>query len=118
VNSISAGTSRGTVEFFQHKLNVLKGHCDAVGRDFDEIVQTWSVSCVAVADTEAEAEQIARKSQFFSEDGAIYGTPEQLVEKFQERAAAGCEHFQLRFADFPSTEGVARFGIEVLPKVR
>jgi alkanesulfonate monooxygenase SsuD/methylene tetrahydromethanopterin reductase-like flavin-dependent oxidoreductase (luciferase family) len=108
----------GTVEYFTHKLNVLKGHCDAVGRNFDEIVQTWSVSCVAIADTEAEAEQIARASKFFSEDGAIYGTPEQLVEKFQERADAGCAHFQLRFADFPGTEGVARFGREVLPHAR
>jgi alkanesulfonate monooxygenase SsuD/methylene tetrahydromethanopterin reductase-like flavin-dependent oxidoreductase (luciferase family) len=68
--------------------------------------------------TLVESIQIARKSQFFSEDGAIYGTPEQLVEKFQERAVAGCEHFQLRFADFPSAGGVARFGKEVLPKVR
>jgi hypothetical protein len=33
-------------------------------------------------------------------------------------AAAGAEHFQLRFADFPSTDGVARFGKEVLSKVR
>jgi alkanesulfonate monooxygenase SsuD/methylene tetrahydromethanopterin reductase-like flavin-dependent oxidoreductase (luciferase family) len=95
---------------------VLKGHCDAVGRNFDEIVQTWSCACVAVADSEAEAERIARKIPFFTEDGAIYGTPEQLVEKFQERAEAGCDHFQLRFADFPSTAGVARFGREVLPK--
>jgi alkanesulfonate monooxygenase SsuD/methylene tetrahydromethanopterin reductase-like flavin-dependent oxidoreductase (luciferase family) len=99
-------------------LNVLRGHCEAVGRNFDEIVQTWSAACVAIADTEAEAEQIARKSPFFSEDGAIYGTPEQLVEKFQERAEVSCSHVQLRFADFPSTDGVARFGREVLPHVR
>jgi alkanesulfonate monooxygenase SsuD/methylene tetrahydromethanopterin reductase-like flavin-dependent oxidoreductase (luciferase family) len=108
----------GTIEFFQHKLNVLKGHCDDVGRDFNEIIQTWSVSCVAIADTEEKAEEIARKSPFFSEDGAIYGTPDQLIEKFKDREAAGCQHFQLRFADFPSTDGVARFGKEVLPHVR
>jgi alkanesulfonate monooxygenase SsuD/methylene tetrahydromethanopterin reductase-like flavin-dependent oxidoreductase (luciferase family) len=108
----------GTVDFFKHKLNVLRGHCEAVGRDFDEIVQTWSVSAVAVADTEQEAEQIARKSPFFTEDGAIYGTPEQLVEKLQERADAGCQHFQLRFADFPSPEGVERFAKDVLPRFR
>jgi alkanesulfonate monooxygenase SsuD/methylene tetrahydromethanopterin reductase-like flavin-dependent oxidoreductase (luciferase family) len=97
---------------------VLKDHCDAVGRNFDEIVQTWSVSCVAIADTEAEAEQIARKSPFFSEDGPIYGTPEQLVEKFQERAQAGFSHFQLRFAGFPSTDGIELFAREVLPHFR
>jgi alkanesulfonate monooxygenase SsuD/methylene tetrahydromethanopterin reductase-like flavin-dependent oxidoreductase (luciferase family) len=108
----------GTVDFFTHKLNVLKGHCDAVGRVFDEIVPTWSVSAIAVADTEAEAERIARNSPFFTEDGAIYGTPDQLVEKFQERADAGCQHFQLRFADFPRTDGVERFARDVLPHVQ
>jgi alkanesulfonate monooxygenase SsuD/methylene tetrahydromethanopterin reductase-like flavin-dependent oxidoreductase (luciferase family) len=97
---------------------VLKGHCDAVGRVFDEIVPTWSVSAIAVADTEAEAERIARNSPFFTEDGAIYGTPDQLVEKFRARADAGCQHFQLRFADFPRTDGVERFARDVLPHVQ
>jgi hypothetical protein len=106
------------VDFFKHKLNVLRGHCVDVGRDFDEIVQTWSVSRVAVADTHKEAEKIARNGPFFTEDGANYGAPEQRDEKFQERADAGCEHFQLRFADFPGTDGAAKFGREVLPKFR
>jgi alkanesulfonate monooxygenase SsuD/methylene tetrahydromethanopterin reductase-like flavin-dependent oxidoreductase (luciferase family) len=108
----------GSIEFFQHKLNVLRGHCEDVGRDFDEIVQTWSCACVAVGDTEAEAERIARSSPFFTEDGAIYGTPDQLIQAFKDRAEAGCDHFQLRFADFPSTEGITRFAKEVLPHVR
>jgi alkanesulfonate monooxygenase SsuD/methylene tetrahydromethanopterin reductase-like flavin-dependent oxidoreductase (luciferase family) len=97
---------------------VLKGHCDAVGRNFDEIVQTWSCACVAVAGSEAEAERIARKSPFFTEDGAIYGTPDQLVQAFRDRAEAGCSHFQLRFADFPSTDGIELFAREVLPYFR
>jgi alkanesulfonate monooxygenase SsuD/methylene tetrahydromethanopterin reductase-like flavin-dependent oxidoreductase (luciferase family) len=97
---------------------VLKEHCDAVGRDFNEITQLWSVGSVAIADTEEKAEEIARSSPFFSEEGAIYGTPDQLIQKFKEREAAGCHHFQLRFADFPSTEGITRFAKEALPHVR
>jgi alkanesulfonate monooxygenase SsuD/methylene tetrahydromethanopterin reductase-like flavin-dependent oxidoreductase (luciferase family) len=96
---------------------VLKGHCEDVGRNFDEITQSWSASCVAIADTEEKAEELARKSRFFSEEGAIYGTPDQLIQKFQEREAAGCHHFQIRLADFPSTEGITRFAKEVLPHV-
>ncbi len=108
----------GSIDYFTHKLNVLKGHCETVGRDFNEITQSWSASCVAIADTEEKAEEIARKSPFFSEEGAIYGTPDQLIQAFKEREAAGCHHFQLRFADFPSTEGIKRFAKEVLPHVR
>ena len=33
----------GPVDVFQHKLDVLKGHCDAVGRNFDEIVLSTQV---------------------------------------------------------------------------
>ncbi|MEZ4662614.1 MAG: LLM class F420-dependent oxidoreductase [Caldilineaceae bacterium] len=33
----------GPVDVFQHKLDVLKGHCEAVGRDFDEIVLSTQV---------------------------------------------------------------------------
>jgi alkanesulfonate monooxygenase SsuD/methylene tetrahydromethanopterin reductase-like flavin-dependent oxidoreductase (luciferase family) len=108
----------GTIDFFKHKLNVLKGHCDDVGRDFSEITQTWSASCVAVADTEEKAEEIARQSKFFTEDGAIYGTPDQVIQAFKDREAAGCDHFQIRLADFPSSEGIKRFSRDVLPHVR
>ncbi len=73
---------------------------------------------MANADTEAEAEKIARSSPFFSEDGAIYGTPDQLIQKFKDRKAAGYHHFQLRFADFPSPDGITRFANEVLPHLR
>jgi alkanesulfonate monooxygenase SsuD/methylene tetrahydromethanopterin reductase-like flavin-dependent oxidoreductase (luciferase family) len=33
----------GPIDAFQHKLEVLKGHCEAVGRDFDEIVLSTQV---------------------------------------------------------------------------
>jgi hypothetical protein len=104
----------GTIDYFQHKLNVLKGHCDVIGHDFNEITLSWSASCVAIADTEEKAEEIARKSPSFSEDG----TSDQVIQAFKDREAAGCHHFQLRFADFPSSEGITRFAKEVLPHVQ
>jgi F420-dependent oxidoreductase-like protein len=33
----------GPVDVFQHKVDVLKGHCDTVGRNFDEIVLSTQV---------------------------------------------------------------------------
>ena len=44
--------------------------------------------------------------------------PDQLIQAFKEREAAGCHHFQRRVADFPSTERVKRFAKEVLPHVK
>ena len=47
-----------TVEAYSHKLNVLRTHCDAVGRDFDQIVKTWDGLQITLAETEAEAWRI------------------------------------------------------------
>ena len=41
-------------EVYPHKLDVLRGHCDAVGRDYDEIVKTYNAETVIVAESEAE----------------------------------------------------------------
>jgi hypothetical protein len=53
-----------------------------------------------------------------AEEFAIYGTLDQVIQAFKDREAAGCHYFQLRFADFPSTQGITRFAKEVLPHVR
>jgi alkanesulfonate monooxygenase SsuD/methylene tetrahydromethanopterin reductase-like flavin-dependent oxidoreductase (luciferase family) len=107
----------GTRETYAHKLDVLRGHCAAVGRDFDTIKRTVGVDAVAIADSEPEARRMAEASPFFSGAGLI-GTPEQIVEQIQQWTALGVSHFHLRFADFPRTDGIRRFMDEVMPKFR
>ena len=43
----------GKPDEFAHKCQVLRGHCDAVGRDYDSITKTWSPE-VFIRPTEAE----------------------------------------------------------------
>ena len=43
----------GNPEEFAHKCDVLRRHCDAVGRDYDQIEKTWSPE-IFVRETEAE----------------------------------------------------------------
>lgn len=107
----------GSVENYAHKLDVLRGHCQAVGRDYDEIVKTWAGELVAVAETEAEARRMAEASPF---DGGsnIVGTPDQVAEWLRAFTDLGVEHFILRFADFPDTAGVELFAEEVVPQFR
>jgi len=38
-------------ETYARKLGVLRKHCRAVGRDYDEIVKTYSAEFVAIAET-------------------------------------------------------------------
>ncbi len=107
----------GTRERFADKLEVLRGHCERVGRDYDTIRKTWSCEVVAVAPAEDEARRLAEASPFFGGSGLI-GTPPQVIEQIQGWIDLGVTHFQLRFADFPRTEGIERFMEEVLPHFR
>ena len=52
------------------------------------------------------------------EDTRLIGTPEQIMERLEERMAIGVRHFILRFMDFPFTDQALRFASEVAPKLR
>jgi alkanesulfonate monooxygenase SsuD/methylene tetrahydromethanopterin reductase-like flavin-dependent oxidoreductase (luciferase family) len=106
----------GTLENYAHKLDVLRQHCDAVGRNFDEIVKTWSAEAVAVGATEAEARRIAEASPY--NNNAIVGTTEQVAEQLQRFVDLGVTHLIVRILDFPETAGIQRFVEEVMPKLR
>ncbi len=107
----------GDLTTYRHKLDVLRGHCETVGRDFAQIRKTWQCECVAVAPTETDARQMATDCRYYNgnEDAALIGTPAQIVEKIGAWVAAGCTYFQLRFADFPHTDGIRLFMDEVMP---
>ena len=107
----------GTVENYTRKLEVLKAHCREVGRDYDSIKKTWAVEVVAIADTEEEAQRIAKGSPFYNGAG-IVGTADQAAEQLAAFTRLGCEYFMLRFADFPRTECALRFAAEVAPQFR
>jgi alkanesulfonate monooxygenase SsuD/methylene tetrahydromethanopterin reductase-like flavin-dependent oxidoreductase (luciferase family) len=106
----------GSLERYRHKLDVLAGHCAAVGRDPATIRKTWACECVAVATNYAEAERLAQSSPFYDPESAIVGTPDEVAAALADWAGAGVSLFQLRFADFPSTRGLELFGREVLPR--
>jgi alkanesulfonate monooxygenase SsuD/methylene tetrahydromethanopterin reductase-like flavin-dependent oxidoreductase (luciferase family) len=42
-------------DFYRHKLDVLRGHCDAVGRDYDEIQKTASFTVTESDDVDFDA---------------------------------------------------------------
>jgi alkanesulfonate monooxygenase SsuD/methylene tetrahydromethanopterin reductase-like flavin-dependent oxidoreductase (luciferase family) len=106
----------GKRETYAHKLEVLRGHCAAVGREYSAIRKTWQCECVAVAPTGAMAERLAAASPFYTErDGALVGMPAEVVAQIEAWAALGVSHLQLRFADFPQTDGIRLFIDGVLP---
>ena len=65
---------------FQHKCEVLQGHCREVGRDYDEIVKTWSPE-VFVRETEQEIIDAGSKS--------LLGRALRFVARGKSRGHAG-----------------------------
>ena len=103
----------GRPEQWQHKAEVLQGHCRDVGRDYDSIEKTWSPE-VFIRSTEAELRAGGTKS-LWGEDfdswqaGNLVGTPEQVAEKIQQYVSMGCTSFMPWCSDYPSDETLRLF---------
>lgn len=107
---------------FAHKCEVLRGHCDAVGRDYEEIRKTWSPE-VFVRESEQEIVDGGTRS-FWGEpfeswrDGNLVGTPEQVAEKIRAYVDLGCAGFYPWCSDYPETETLRLLAEQVIPEVR
>ena len=112
----------GKPEEFAHKCDVLRGHCEAVGRDYDEIQKTWSPE-IMIRETEQEildrgSLSMRREPMDSWREGNLVGTPEQVVERIQQYLAMGCTGFYPWCSDYPETETVRLFAEQVAPEVR
>jgi len=121
----------GSIEEFTHKSEVLRGHCDALGRDFADITRSSNFNTV-IADTEAEvadrvAAVVARLAPFVGEERAGHiereyrespgvGTPEQVAERLAARQAAGLGYAIHYFPEAAyDRSGIELFEREVVP---
>jgi alkanesulfonate monooxygenase SsuD/methylene tetrahydromethanopterin reductase-like flavin-dependent oxidoreductase (luciferase family) len=121
----------GSLEVFDHKSDVLRGHCDAIGRDFAEITRSANFNTIVGA-TEAEARDrlaavIARlrphvgderadaiEAEYLASPG--FGTPEQVTERLAERAQRGLGYAIHYFPESAyDRSGVELFEREVIP---
>ena len=107
----------GSVANYAHKLDVLRGHCADVGRNYNDIVKTWSAEAIALAETPAEAQRIAAASPYNNSD-AIVGSPAQVAEQLQAFVDLGVSYLIVRLVDFPATAGIELFVREVMPRLR
>ena len=106
-----------TPDVYAHKLEVLRSHCEAIGRNFADIVKTWDGLQVAIGETEEEARRIYEKSIFRRKE-ALVGNPDQIAEKLKAYLELGVKIFFLRFDDFPNPAGLKLFTEEVMPRLK
>ncbi|CAN5680298.1 LLM class F420-dependent oxidoreductase [soil metagenome] len=112
----------GDIETLKHKFDVLRSHCEDVGRDYEEITRSTSVNVYLLNEGEKveKATEQARMGRSYEEYSKefIVGTPDQVLEALQPKVGAGVEYFIVympRVAYDPTP--VERFAEEVAPKV-
>jgi alkanesulfonate monooxygenase SsuD/methylene tetrahydromethanopterin reductase-like flavin-dependent oxidoreductase (luciferase family) len=115
----------GSVEKLRHKVEVLREHCDAVGRNFDEIELTAGCKPI-IRSTEAEARalweaQMAHNrtpmANVENDDTFWVGTPEQVAQEMVDRKALGFHTFIGELAAPFDDETIERWITEVKPMV-
>jgi alkanesulfonate monooxygenase SsuD/methylene tetrahydromethanopterin reductase-like flavin-dependent oxidoreductase (luciferase family) len=115
----------GTVDVLRHKAEVLRRHCEAVGRDPAEILHT--VGCKPlIRDSEVAArraweEQMAHNrtpmSEVIDDDTFWVGTPEQVAEEMIARREIGFSTFLAEMPAPYDDETLERWIGEVKPMV-
>jgi alkanesulfonate monooxygenase SsuD/methylene tetrahydromethanopterin reductase-like flavin-dependent oxidoreductase (luciferase family) len=96
-------------------LDILRQHCQSLGRDYAVIRKTFSCDDLSVAPTHVKAEAL-RQSSFFGSINPFSGTPDEVAATIQRYVDLGITHFILRWVDFPSTQGARLFLKEVMPR--
>ena len=104
------------LDVLQHKIDVLKQHCRDVGRDYDGIRKTYTLT-VYLSRDRAEAQRWAGAATE-RENPAFAGDPAGLRDHLTQLADLGFDLFQLVFPRFPETDDIELFADEVLPAFR
>jgi F420-dependent oxidoreductase-like protein len=114
----------GSPEVFRHKIGVLKEHCAAVGRNFDDIEISWAGAGL-VTDSREEKDQLLRRlAELFgvtpeqAAPGALIGSASELRDRVRQFVEAGVTHFILISNPPFDHDSIRRFAEEVMPAFR
>lgn len=114
------------LDAFRHKSEVLRSHCQRLGRDFDAVARTHAPDC-RLFDSERDLERWVASPEggdLWGEDSdEVYvrdnfvGTVDQVAGKVQGFVDAGARDFVLWFRDYPDSNSLTRFMREVVPRI-
>jgi F420-dependent oxidoreductase-like protein len=98
---------------FQHKLTILRKHCNNVGRNFEEITKTVTLELVLGTSVDDAKQRALNGPQSLTPDTRFVGTPSQCITFLQQYIHAGASYFMLHLEDLESS--LALFEREVMP---
>jgi F420-dependent oxidoreductase-like protein len=113
----------GIPEIIRQKLEVLKRHCDALGRDYDEIIKSTEINCLLLdGETDRERatastrELLGVSDEEFSKSYWV-GTSEEIAEQLRPVIDAGIDYIILYMPRVAyDHQPLQQFAQEVIPQ--
>ncbi len=106
---------------YKRKLEVLKAHCNKVGRHMDKLEKSWQ-GRVLMANNDAELRDKFRRLRISPQESDrvisnnIVGTPEQCIEKINQYVNLGVTCFMLSFPEVTRDLGCLKtFSEKIMP---
>jgi alkanesulfonate monooxygenase SsuD/methylene tetrahydromethanopterin reductase-like flavin-dependent oxidoreductase (luciferase family) len=96
---------------YTDRLNILKRHCDTIGRNPATLEYSWFGRLAAAKTTEAA---LALSGGRWTPDNAFVGTPQQCIDLMSPFVEAGVEYFMLEVLGLPDPETLHMVTEEVL----
>jgi len=100
----------GDPQMVAHKYEVLRQHCERVGRPFDAITRSNDVG-ILIAANERE---LAAKKQRYGDTFDLIGTPEQILEGLRRYAQVGSQYLTFHMPDAKAIEPILLLGETVV----
>ncbi len=107
----------GDIPTIRHKLNVIKQHCEDVGRDYTSIRRTSSSICVIGESEEAALASLKpyqRDIVTLMRASAMIGSPETIRQRIAELEDAGIQELIIWFPDAAKLESLRLFARECM----
>ena len=107
----------------RHKLEVVRQHCEAVGRDYDSVLKTIEFYTIlgdkreidrVVAD---QARRTGQDEEFIRSWHPLHGDADRIAEIVNEYAALGIEYFIVNLPNAAEGGVFSRFAEEVFPQL-
>lgn len=105
----------GSPETVAHLFEALRGHCERAGRPYDEVTRSIYTTVVIGRDAAEVAAKRERLADFIPQNGALIGTPAELIASFTEYARIGCQYVVFRTPDWIDVDTVRLFSEQVIP---
>jgi F420-dependent oxidoreductase-like protein len=113
----------GNPEIIRQKLEILRGHCTELGRNYDEITKSTNMNIVLLedgADAESATEKVRATYGWTMEQlhqQAAVGTADEVSARIQAAVDAGADYFITYFPRVAyDHSSMLRFAAEVMPR--